>query len=211
MAKAIDPKFVVNITGKDFVLYQGLLGYAHEECGLVSLECDIVQFPTEENNMSCICKATAIFNEVSEENVPFIKTFTDIGDASPDNCESYVAKGFIRMASTRAKGRVLRDGTGIGTTMYEELDSASSDGSESSQLASKTKETKKEKPTMGELLQEARDQVKKKFKMGPEEMKDVGTFVKSLDEGNLDLFVKALKKRKIVDKKEFDKIKEKFE
>ena len=49
------------------------------------------------------------------------ETFTDIGDANPNNCSSKVAKHLLRMASTRAIARALRSFTNIGMTCLEEL------------------------------------------------------------------------------------------
>jgi hypothetical protein len=45
----------------------------------------------------------------------------DIGDANPFNCNAKVAKHLLRMASTRAKARALRDMDDIGMTCLEEL------------------------------------------------------------------------------------------
>jgi hypothetical protein len=47
--------------------------------------------------------------------------FIDVGDANPQNCNAKVAKHIIRMSSTRAKARCLRDLTNIGMTCLEEL------------------------------------------------------------------------------------------
>jgi hypothetical protein len=49
------------------------------------------------------------------------ETFTDVGDANPENCNSRIAKHLLRMASTRAIARALRSFTNIGMTCLEEL------------------------------------------------------------------------------------------
>lgn len=107
----IDKKFIINLQGKEFVTYEGLLDLAHQK-GLKSIEVDLIQKPTQENNMTAICKATA-----KTEN----EIYTDIGDASPQSVNRNIAPHLIRMASTRAKARALRDLTNIGMTALEEL------------------------------------------------------------------------------------------
>lgn len=47
--------------------------------------------------------------------------FEDYGDANRGNTSTRVATALIRMASTRAKGRALRDAINVGQTMLEEL------------------------------------------------------------------------------------------
>ena len=111
----LDPRFIKTIDGKDFALYSGLLDLAHQK-GLLKIEVEAIQYPTKENEHLAICKAIA--ESKSGE------TFTDVGDASPMNCSSRVSKHIIRMASTRAKARCLRDLTNIGMTALEELDTA---------------------------------------------------------------------------------------
>jgi hypothetical protein len=115
---AIDSKHLINLKGKDYVLYAGLLAEAHA-LGLQSIITDLVQIPSEQNEYVAIVQATAMFPEG--------KVFTDYGDASPRNTSATIATALIRMASTRAKGRALRDATNIGTTMYEELPPESGD------------------------------------------------------------------------------------
>ncbi|NLW22624.1 MAG: hypothetical protein GXY88_05115 [Tissierellia bacterium] len=107
----INEKFIINLQGKTFVTYEGLLDLAHQK-NLKSLEVELIQIPTEENNMTAICRATA-----TTEN----ETYTDLGDASPQSVNSSIVPHLIRMASTRAKARVLRDLTNIGMTAIEEL------------------------------------------------------------------------------------------
>ncbi|OLS03296.1 hypothetical protein [Tissierella creatinophila] len=107
----INEKFIINLQGKSFVTYEGLLDLAHQ-IGLVSLEVDLVQFPSEENNMTAIARAVATTQK---------GRFSDIGDASPRSVNSMLAPHIIRMASTRAKARALRDLTNVGMTAVEEL------------------------------------------------------------------------------------------
>jgi hypothetical protein len=108
----LDERFITNIKGKDFVLYAGVLDLATQK-GLLKLEVDLLQYPTKENGNEAICRA------VAESKTGEI--FADIGDANPANCHSMIAKHLIRMASTRAKGRALRDMCNIGIACLEEL------------------------------------------------------------------------------------------
>lgn len=109
---AIKPEHVVSLQGKDHVLYAGLLAEAHER-GLRGIETTLLQVPGAENEYTAIVKATVIMAEG--------ETFTDIGDASPRNVSSRMATALIRFASTRAKGRALRDAVNVGVAMVEEL------------------------------------------------------------------------------------------
>lgn len=108
----IDERFITNIQGKEFVLYAGLLDLAHQK-GLKKLVVDILQYPSKENDLTAVCKAVA-------ENADG-EVFTDIGDANPVNTNKKVVTHIIRMASTRAKARCLRDLTNVGLCALEEL------------------------------------------------------------------------------------------
>ena len=108
----LDERFIKTIEGRDFVLYSGLLDLAHQK-GLLKIEVDPLQYPTKENGNFAICKATATSK--------FGEVFVDVGDANPTNCNAKVAKHLLRMASTRAKARALRDMDDIGMTCLEEL------------------------------------------------------------------------------------------
>lgn len=107
----INEQFIIDLQGKSFVTYEGLLDYAHQN-GLKSIEVQVIQMPNNENGMTAVCQATAR----TEDSV-----YTDIGDASPVSVTRTLVPHLIRMASTRAKARALRDLTNIGMTAYEEL------------------------------------------------------------------------------------------
>jgi hypothetical protein len=108
----LDERFIKNIEGKDFVLYAGLLDLSHQR-GMISLETEILQFPSKDNGNQAIVRAT-VESKLGE-------CFSDIGDADPTNCNYKVAKHLLRMASTRSKGRALRDFVNVGMTCLEEL------------------------------------------------------------------------------------------
>jgi hypothetical protein len=107
----LNEKFIKNIQGRDFVLYAGLLDLAHQK-GLSKVEVLPLQYPSPENGNVAICRA------VVETK---LGSFSDVGDASPDNCSYRVRKHVLRMASTRAKARAFRDFLNIGITCLEEL------------------------------------------------------------------------------------------
>ena len=108
----INEKFIMNIKGKDFVLYSGLLDLAHQK-GIKSIYVEPVQYPTKDNGMEAICKAVIVSSDGQE--------FTEIGDANPRNVNSMIREHILRMSATRAKARALRDFSNIGMTCLEEL------------------------------------------------------------------------------------------
>ena len=108
----INEKFIMNIKGKDFVLYSGLLDLAHQK-GIKSIHVEPVQYPTKDNGMEAICKSVVISSDGQE--------FTEIGDANPRNVNSMIREHILRMSATRAKARALRDMSNIGMTCLEEL------------------------------------------------------------------------------------------
>lgn len=109
---AIDPRFIVNLKGKDVPLYAGVLDAA-TKAGLKSLTTELIQIPHPDNGHCAIVKAQAEFEDG--------RVFVDYGDCSPANTSPQIASAAIRMASTRAKGRALRDAINCGMTLREEL------------------------------------------------------------------------------------------
>jgi len=110
-------EFLIMRQGKQYVLFAGLLDEAHNR-GLRGIDTELVQVPTAENGSVAVVKATVEMEDG--------RTFSGIGDASPENVGRNIAPHIIRMAETRAKARALRDAVNVGATALEEL----SDGDE---------------------------------------------------------------------------------
>jgi len=108
----LDERFIINLKGKDFVIYSGLLDLAHQR-GLQSITVEAIQYPTKENGFEAICKATV--ESKSGES------FVEFGDANPKNTNQMVVNHILRLACTRAKARALRDFSNVGMTALEEL------------------------------------------------------------------------------------------
>ena len=108
-------EFMITRQGKQYVLFAGLLDEAHNR-GLRGIDTELVQVPTPENGNVAVVKAT-VEMEASEGN----RTFSGIGDASPENVGRSIVPHIIRMAETRAKARALRDAVNVGATALEEL------------------------------------------------------------------------------------------
>jgi len=170
----LDDRFMTNIKGKDFVLYAGVLDLA-TQMGLLKLEVELLQFPAKENGNEAICRAVA---EGKHGEV-----FSDIGDANPNNCHSMIAKHLIRMASTRAKGRALRDMCNIGIACLEELadfDDVIGSGSAKKTTRKKTADKSDKKETNAKADTKKKSPVKeepepKAKSKQPKESKKVGS------------------------------------
>lgn len=111
--KALNPNFVVKISGKEYVTAEGLLTAA-VEMGLqqdgYGITVELLHYFPQEHR--AICQATVVMPT---------GTYSDIGDADPSNVNSQIAFSLIRMAATRARCRALRLATGIDTCATEEL------------------------------------------------------------------------------------------
>ncbi len=75
--------------GKQYVLFAGLLDEAHSR-GLRGIDTELVQVPTAENGNVAVVKATVEMEDG--------RTFSGIGDASPENVGRNIAPHIIRMA-----------------------------------------------------------------------------------------------------------------
>src|SRR5512145_966901 len=96
---------------KEVVTYPGLLSKAHEE-GLARIRTTLLQIPSEDNGRTAIAKAVV---ETAKGR------FEALGDANPENVNSFIIPHLIRMAETRAKARAFRDAVNIGVVSFEEL------------------------------------------------------------------------------------------
>ena len=105
---SIDPQFVIQLHGKSFVLYAGLLAAAHRQ-KLVELTARFVSVTSE----MAVAEATAIFEDG--------RKFSEAAEATPANVGAQVRPHFARLALVRAKARALRDALNIGMCTVEEL------------------------------------------------------------------------------------------
>jgi len=105
----IPQEFIVEIHGKQFVTFSGLLTLAHER-GLVSLKADFITVTAE----IALAHAVATFADG--------RTFEESADATPGNVNAKIRPHFPRMALTRSKARCLRDALNISMIAIEELE-----------------------------------------------------------------------------------------
>jgi hypothetical protein len=115
MSNQIDRKHLANIgvitmlQGRPYLNHDGLLMVAHDN-GLASIETELISWDPEAR--AAVVKATATGTR---------GTFSDYGDANPDNVNRAIASACLRMASTRSVSRCLRLYLGIGLTCTSEL------------------------------------------------------------------------------------------
>lgn len=121
-------KYETSIKGQKAIKAEGLLVLAHFK-GIKSLETNILQYPSQANNLSCIVESVLVGYDWSpiEDKIVEVK-YRAIGDASPTNCSSMVAGAFIRMAETRAIARVCRKYTNFDMLCSSEMDSVDGTG-----------------------------------------------------------------------------------
>ena len=101
-------RYLVEIQGRQFVTFHGLLHLAHQQ-GLVSLAARFISVAPE----LALAEATATFQDG--------RIFTEAADATPGNVNARIRPHFPRMALTRAKARALRDALDIDYVCAAEL------------------------------------------------------------------------------------------
>jgi hypothetical protein len=105
----LDSSFVMKISDKEFVTFEGLLDVAHK-LGLRSINTEMLGHTVDG---STTFKATVTLLDGS--------VFVGHGDASKENVGTMIGPHRIRMAETRAVARALRFATNIGMTSSIEL------------------------------------------------------------------------------------------
>jgi len=103
----MDSRFIINLSGNDFVLHEGLLNEFHANGGT-----KITTELLSSDNGVYLFKATV-------EGAKGV--YTGHGDANQDNVNSMVGRHLIRMAETRAINRALRFYNNIGMCSVDEL------------------------------------------------------------------------------------------
>jgi hypothetical protein len=101
----VNEKFTVQLQGKTFVTFEGLLNLFHENGGQ-KITTKLIQADPY------LFKAMVVGE---------LGTFTAHGDADEKNVNSMIARHKIRMAETRAIARALRLYCNIGMTSLEEI------------------------------------------------------------------------------------------
>jgi hypothetical protein len=115
--KADISKYVVNVQGKEYITFPGLLAEAHAQ-GLLAIETSLVN----ENLENPIIKAQIhMKGDPLSSGQHSVKLFTGYGDANANNVAKKVAGALIRMAETRAIARALRFACNIDMTALEEI------------------------------------------------------------------------------------------
>jgi len=96
----------------DAVPYSELLGLARDD-GLIGLDVQVTQAPGEANGRTAVVVAVARTSDGA---------FSAVGEASPASAPSVWHPFLTTLAELRAKARALRDLTGQGIAVQEELD-----------------------------------------------------------------------------------------
>ena len=110
---ALDPRFIITLQGKQFVMLGGLLDLAHNG-GLIGIETILDKDLSDPKEQSYVFQAIGRFRTESGEAI-----WSAHGDASPSN--SKMRGATLRHAETRAIARMLRMATNVAMCSVEEL------------------------------------------------------------------------------------------
>jgi hypothetical protein len=105
----VPPQFLVELHGKQFVTYGGILSLAYEQ-GLVKLSAHFISVDAT----LALAEATATFVNG--------RTFQECADATPEHVNARIKPHYPRRALTRAKARALQDALNIAMVCVEELE-----------------------------------------------------------------------------------------
>ena len=100
---------IINIQGKDFMTYEGLLAKAHEKG---KFDMVITESWVSEDMKRAWCKVRLTANG---------QVFDGFGSSTPENTGQMTQSHPVEMSHTRAKGRAFRDYLNIGQAMAEEI------------------------------------------------------------------------------------------
>lgn len=106
----------VNISGKEHMLYKGLLALAHKKDPNFSMEITESFVDDKMEKAWCKVRLTAV-----DKLGKAVQIFDGFGSSTPANTGKMTESHPVEMAHTRAKGRALRDFVNIGVAMAEEL------------------------------------------------------------------------------------------
>jgi hypothetical protein len=109
----VDPKYIITLKDRQFVLFAGLLDLAHR-CGLKGIETSILLPASNPAEQFWVVQATGRFAGDGEDVLYWAH-----GDAGPQN--SQMRGAYLRHAETRSIARMLRLATNVGMAAFEEL------------------------------------------------------------------------------------------
>lgn len=120
---ALKKEHFIDLHGKNYCLFPGLLAAAHE-AGLKRTETHIEQIPSEQNKHTAVVRSTVYLVDADGRET----VYTCVGDASPATTK---LTAYLRMAETRALARCFRLALNVGETSLEELEDESGRPSQS--------------------------------------------------------------------------------
>ena len=110
----INPKFIINISGKDFITANGLLEIAEKQAGGIhSIEVVKLSPITSDGFMGAIAHVRVTMKDG--------RVFEDYGSATKENLKPAMQKYAVEMAVTRGRSRCIRFGLNVDYCSFEEL------------------------------------------------------------------------------------------